>query len=71
VDEPSKDPKTVLEKFYYGLNNYETKKPLDDLALVSMTVEEFFQHGDKDIQEFEYGKPLVPKHVHLKLLWII
>jgi hypothetical protein len=34
---------------------------LEDLALVGMTVEEFWQHGDKDTREFEYGKPLVPK----------
>jgi hypothetical protein len=39
------------------------------LALEGMTVEEFRQHGDKDCREFEYGKPLVPEHVHLKLLW--
>jgi hypothetical protein len=25
VDEPSKDPKTIVEKFYDGLNNYKTK----------------------------------------------
>jgi hypothetical protein len=36
-----------------------------------MTVEEFWQHGDKDYRKFEYGKPLVPKHVHLKLPWIM
>jgi hypothetical protein len=36
-----------------------------------MIVKEFWQHGNKDIQEFEYVKPLVPKHVHLKLLWIM
>jgi hypothetical protein len=41
VDEPSKDPKTVVEKFYDGLKNYEIKKLLEDLALESMTVEEF------------------------------
>jgi hypothetical protein len=36
-----------------------------------MSVKEFWQHGDKEIQEFEYGKPLVPKQVHRKLLWIM
>jgi hypothetical protein len=71
VDETSKDPKTVLDKFYDGLNNYKTKKPLEDLALVGMIVEEFWQHGNKDIWEFEYGKLLVPKHVHQKLPWIM
>jgi hypothetical protein len=28
LDEPSKDSKTVLEKFYGGLKNYKTKKSL-------------------------------------------
>jgi hypothetical protein len=58
-----------LDKFYNGLKNYKTKKPLEDLALVGMSVEEFWQRGDKDILEFEYGKKLVPKHVHLRLSW--
>jgi hypothetical protein len=69
VDEPSKDPKTVVERFYDVLKKYKIKKPLEDLALEGMIVEEFWQHGDKDYREFEYGKLLVPKHVHLKLLW--
>jgi hypothetical protein len=37
VDEASKDPKTVLDKFYNGLKNYKTKKSLEDLALVGMS----------------------------------
>jgi hypothetical protein len=37
VDETSKDPKTVLDKFYNGLKNYKTKKSLEDLALVGMS----------------------------------
>jgi hypothetical protein len=41
VDKPSKDPKTIVEKFYDGLKNYKTKKSLEDLALEGMTVEEF------------------------------
>ncbi len=49
MDETSKDPKTVLDKFYDGLKNYKTKKPLEDLALVGMSVKEFWQHDDKDI----------------------
>jgi hypothetical protein len=44
---------------------------LEDLALEGMTVEEFWQHDDKHYREFEYEKPLVPKYVHLKLLWIM
>jgi hypothetical protein len=69
VDEPSKNPNTVVERSYDGLKKYKIKKLLEDLALEAMTVEEFWQHGDKDYREFEYGKPLVPKHVHLKLSW--
>jgi hypothetical protein len=65
MEEPSKDPKIVVEKFYDGLQNYKTKKPLEDLALKGMTVKEFWQHDDKDYMEFEYGMLLVPKHVHL------
>jgi hypothetical protein len=64
MDETSKDPKAILDKFYDGLKNYKTKKPLEDLALIGMNVEEFWQHGDEDIQEFEYEKPLVPKYAH-------
>jgi hypothetical protein len=71
VDEPNKDPRTVVERFYDGLKNYKTKEPLEDLVLEGMTIEEFWQHGDKDIWEFEYGKLIAAKHVHLNLLWII
>jgi hypothetical protein len=42
VDEPSKDPKTVVKKFYDGLKNYKTKKPLEDLVVPGMTVKEFW-----------------------------
>jgi hypothetical protein len=71
VIEPSKDPKTIVGKFYDDFKKYKAKKPLEDMALECMTVEEFWQHGDKDYREFEYEKLLVPKHVHLKLLWIM
>jgi hypothetical protein len=67
LDEPRKYPRMVVERFYDGLNNYKTKKPVEDLALEGMTAEEFWQHGNKDYWEFEYGMPLVPKYVHLKL----
>jgi hypothetical protein len=36
-----------------------------------MTLEEFWQDGDKDYRKFEYGKLLILKHVHLKLSWIM
>jgi hypothetical protein len=42
VDEPRKDPKTVVEKFYDCLKNYTTKKPLEHLAIEGMIVEEFW-----------------------------
>jgi hypothetical protein len=71
VDEPNTNSKTVVEKFYDGLKNYKIKKPLEDLVVSGMTVKEFWQNGDKDYMEFEYGKPPVPKHVHLKLSWIM
>jgi hypothetical protein len=71
VDEPSKYPKTIVGKFYDGLKNYKTKKKLEGLALEGMTVEEFWQHGNKDYREFEHGKSLILKYVHLKLLWIM
>jgi hypothetical protein len=41
VDKPSKDPKTVVEKFYDCLKNYKTKKPLEDLVVEGMIIEEF------------------------------
>jgi hypothetical protein len=44
---------------------------MENLALVGMSVKEFWQHGDKDIWEFEYRKSLVPKHVHRKPRWIM
>jgi hypothetical protein len=71
VDELSKYPKTVVEKFYDALKNYKTNKPLEDLALEGMTVEEFGNMATKKYSEFDYGKSHVPKHVHLKLLWIM
>jgi hypothetical protein len=67
MDEPSKDPKTVVEKFYAGLNNYKTKKLLEDLVVIGMTVKEFWQYGDKDYMKFEYGKSLVPKTCSYKV----
>jgi hypothetical protein len=36
-----------------------------------MTIEEFWQDNDKDYMEFEYRKPLVPNHVHVKLSWLM
>jgi hypothetical protein len=36
-----------------------------------MTVEEFWEDGEKYYNEFEYGKPLVTKQVHTKLWWLM
>jgi hypothetical protein len=41
---------------------------LKDLGIPGMTVEEFWEDGDKDYNEFEYGKPLVIKQVHAILM---
>jgi hypothetical protein len=49
LDETSKDPKIVLDTFYDGLKKYKTKTPFEDLALLGMSVKEFWQYGDKDI----------------------
>jgi hypothetical protein len=42
---------------------------LKDLGIPGMTVEEFWEDCDKDYNEFEYGKSLVTKQVHEKLMW--
>jgi hypothetical protein len=42
-----------------------------DLSTLGMTVQEFWQHDDRDYKLFEYGKLLVPKQVHAKLPWLM
>jgi hypothetical protein len=69
VDEPNKDNATAVLKFFSSHKKYQHWEPLKDLGIPSMTVEEFWEDGDKDYNEFEYGKPLVTKHVHAKLMW--
>jgi hypothetical protein len=71
VDEPNTDLKTTMWKFFSCLKNYKHNKPLEDLVVLGMTIKEFWQHGDKDYTEFEYGNLLVPKHVHIKLPFIM
>jgi hypothetical protein len=61
VDEPSKDYATALSKFFSCYQKYQHKEPLKDLGISCMTIEEFWEDGDKDYNEFEYGKPLVKK----------
>jgi hypothetical protein len=36
-----------------------------------MTIKEFWQYDNKDYTEFEYGKPVVPKQIYVKLPWIM
>jgi hypothetical protein len=60
-----------MANFLSGLKNYKHKKPLEDLVVPSMTIKGFWPHGDKDYTEFEFGKLLDPKHVHVKLPWIM
>jgi hypothetical protein len=42
---------------------------LKGLGIPGMTVEEFLEDNDKDYNEFEYGKSLITKQVHAKLMW--
>jgi hypothetical protein len=56
-------------KFFGTLQKYQHKEPLENLGTPGMTVEEFWQDGDKAYMKFEYGKSLVPKQVHVKLSW--
>jgi hypothetical protein len=69
VDEPSKDNATAVLKFFSCHKKYQYQEPLDDLGIPGMTVEEYWEDGDKDHNEFEYGKPLITKQVHAKFMW--
>jgi hypothetical protein len=61
VDEPSKDNATAVLKFFSRHKKYQHQESLKDLGIPNMTVEEFWEDGDKDHNEFEYGKLLVTK----------
>jgi hypothetical protein len=67
--EPSKDNSTAMLKFFSSHKKYQHQEPLKDLGIPDMTVEEFWEDGDKDYNEFEYGKLLVTKQVHANLMW--
>jgi hypothetical protein len=69
VDEPSKDNVTAMLNFFSYHKKFQHQEPLKDLGILGMTVEEFLKDGDKDHNEFKYGKPLVTKQVHAKLMW--
>jgi hypothetical protein len=68
-DEPSKDNATTVLKFFSYHKKYQHQEPLKDLGIPGMTVEEFWEDCDKDHNEFKYGKLLVTKQVHAKLMW--
>jgi hypothetical protein len=42
---------------------------LKDLVFPGMTIEDFWEDGDKDRNEFEYEISLVTKQVHVKFMW--
>jgi hypothetical protein len=69
VDEPSKDDVTAVSKNFSCYEKYQHTEPLKDVDIPSMTVEEFWEDGDKDYNEFEHGKPFVTKQAHAKLMW--
>jgi hypothetical protein len=69
VHEPTKDNTEAIGKFLGGLQNFKHKELLVDLSTLGMTMQEFWQHDDRDYKLFEYGKLLVPKQVHAKLPW--
>jgi hypothetical protein len=69
VDEPNKDLTTAMLNFFSSHKKYQHKEPFKDLGIPGMTVEEFWEDGDKDYNEFEYEKSIVTKQAHAKLLW--
>jgi hypothetical protein len=61
VDEPNNDMATAVSKFFSCHKKYQHQEPLKELGIPRMTVEEFWEDGDKDHNEFEYGKLFVTK----------
>jgi hypothetical protein len=68
VHEPSKDNTEVVGNFFWGLQKFKHNESLVDLSTPCMTMQEFWQHDNRDYKLFEYEKPLVPKQVHAKLI---
>jgi hypothetical protein len=68
VHEPSKDNTEVVDNFFGGLQKFKHNESLVDLSTPGMTMQEFWQHDNRDYKLFEYEKPLVPKQVHAKLI---
>jgi hypothetical protein len=61
IDEPSKDNATVVLKFFSCHKKYQHQELLKDIGIGGMTIEKFWEDGNIDYNEFEYGKPLVTK----------
>jgi hypothetical protein len=61
VDEPNKNSRTAVKKYFSCYQKYQHKEPLKDLGVLGMTVEEFWKGSDKNYTLFEYGNPLVTK----------
>jgi hypothetical protein len=55
-------------KFFSCHRKYQHQEPLKDLGIPGMTIEEFWKYGDKDYNEFEYGKSLIIKQAYAKLM---
>jgi hypothetical protein len=53
VHEPSKDNTEAVGKFLGGLQKFKHKELLVDLSTPGMTVQEFWQHDDKDYKLFK------------------
>jgi hypothetical protein len=68
VDEPSKDDAIIVSKKICCYKTCQHTEPLKDLGIPGMNIEEFLEDGAKDYNEFEYGKLLVTKQAHVKLL---
>jgi hypothetical protein len=69
VDEPGKDNTIVVLKFFISHQKYQHQESLQDLGIPSMIIDQFWEDDGKDHNEFEYGKSLVTKQVHAKLIW--
>jgi hypothetical protein len=69
VDESCKDSTTAVSKIFRCHEKYQHKEPLKDLGIPGMIVVEFWEDSDEYHNKFEYGKPLVTKQSHAKLLW--
>jgi hypothetical protein len=55
--------------FLVVIKKYQHNEPMKDLGIPGMIVEESWEDSDKDYNEIEYGKPLVTKQAHAKLMW--